>query len=76
MTLAILRLFGKMPVDSDWFMIIVSGSSTDGDIRFKIFIDRLSWPELVFGSNLFIILEMSSDVTAWKVKVCSIFLVR
>ena len=61
-------LSGKIPVESDWFKIIVIGDNMRGQIFFISIVDILSWLQLCFELMLLIILDTvsCSNKLNWK----------
>ena len=68
MTFASLSLLGKMPVQRDWLIILLSGQETLSVISFNSFDDILSYPELDLGFNWPIILVISVGLVYWNKK--------
>ena len=68
MTFASLSLLGKMPVQRDWLIILLSGQETLSVISFNSFDDILSYPELDLGFNWPIILAISVGLVYWNKK--------
>ena len=68
MTFASLSLPGKMPVQKDWLIILLSGQETLPVISFNSFDDILSYPELDLGFNWPIILAISVGLVYWNKK--------
>ena len=68
MTFASLSLLGKMPVQRDWLIILLSGQETLPVISFNSFDDISSYPELDLGFNWPIILAISVGLVYWNKK--------
>ena len=68
MTFASLSLLGKMPVQRDWLIILLSGQETLSVISFNSFDDIWSYPELDLGFNWPIILAISVGLVYWNKK--------
>ena len=68
MTFASLSLLGKMPVQRDWLIILLSGQETLSVISFNSFDDISSYPELDLGFNWPIILAISVGLVYWNKK--------
>ena len=61
--LAILSLSGKIPVDNDWLMIVVSGIEISSLTCLISRFDMLSYPQLKVFLKPFITLAISSYIT-------------
>ena len=75
-TFANLRLSGKMPVFSDWFMIRARGMDTGCDIRFSNMEEMLSWPLRVFDFDFAIVCMTSVGEICLKVNLLFVLCLR
>ena len=60
------KFTGKMPVQRDWLIILLSGQETLSIISFNSFDDILPYPELDLGLNWPIILAISVGLVYWN----------